>query len=176
MIIPGFTKYDLSTDGVVTKIATGKIIKPQIMRVRSHVYKVVYLHDDADNAIHACSVMRLLALTYIGEPEVSSVAKAIDGDNLNTVVDNVAWVPYANHVKESWDAGKMAHRTPRQSACSADAIAMVRETMKAYDRPVSMAELSAELQVPYAIVRYAMLALRERGIARKTKEGFEVIR
>jgi ribosomal protein S25 len=177
MIIPGFEAYDIDTAGVVTRISTGKRMKESTIRINNgkFIYKVVYLCN-ASGSVTTCPVLRLLALAYHGVPRVHSVAKAIDGDNMHTTADNVMWVPCSKHVKDAWDAGKMANRGRRQSSCTAESIAMVRDTMLAYDAPVSMTELAAELQVPYSVVRYAMVSLRQRGIARKTREGFEVVR
>jgi hypothetical protein len=174
MIIPGFTDYDISEDGIVTKVSTGKVVKPNIVRLGMYAYKNVRIVDDSGLG-RAKNVMRLLAMTYLPKPDAHSMARAKDGDNTNTILSNVEWVPYCDRAKEHWRNGKMAERRARRSSVTEDLIDLVYDTMCLYDKPVTMTSLSNELEMPYSAVRYSMIALVQRGKARKLREGFEAI-
>lgn len=175
MIIPGFSNYDITTDGVVTHVATGKVIKPHIIKVRGNVYKRVSIVDNSGH-IRAHSILALLALTYLGKPLHNGIVRAKDGDNLNTVLDNVVCTMQAEIARELWRTGSLKDRRCRDHCFDEDSIEMVYNAMLAYDRPVRMTELSNDLDVAYATVRYSVETLRKRNKVRKTAGGFEVIR
>lgn len=175
MIIPGFSNYDITTDGVVTHVSTGAIVKQYTVTSRSSKYARVSIKSD-DGYIRAYNVMTLLALTYLGKPLHEGVVRSKDGNNLNVTLSNVEWTTQSSITAQMWRDGKISGRHVRESSYNEDSINMVYETMLAYDAPVSMAELSCELQVSYTTVRYSMTELRKRGKVRKTKGGFEVIR
>lgn len=175
MIIPGFSDYDITEDGVVTKISNGKEIKQSVVAIRQakENYKRVCLKSDKGD-IRMHNVLALLAIAYLGESN-GRVARAIDGNNLNTTLSNVEWISRSDLQAESWQRGA-ATRKPRKRCYDEDSINMVYDAMSAYDMPVRMADLSADLQVPYTVVRYSMQALRDQGKVRKTSLGFEVIK
>ena len=174
MIIPGFSKYDITEDGVVTEIEVNRIVEPSIVDIKTNVYKRVCLKSD-DGKVRMHSVLGLLALTYIGKAPYNHVATAIDGDNLNTHVSNVHYIPRSSVVKGAWDAGKMDGRAKRKRCYGPFSVEMLYDAMQAYDGPVTMATLSADLQVTYSTIRYSMLELVESKKVRKTTKGFEVI-
>lgn len=174
MIIPGFSAYNIEADGVVTRISTGAIIKPHIIKNRNSYYARVSLRSD-EGHIRVYNVLSLLALTYFGKPIHEGVVVAKDGNNLNTTLDNVKCTSISELSKQRWRDGSMDMRQKRAKSYDASSIEMVYEAMKAYDRPVAMTELSYDLQVPYATVRYSMMELRNANKVRKTKDGFEVI-
>lgn len=174
MIIPGFSRYDITTDGVVTFVATGALVKPRIAKVRNSQYKQVLLSDD-NGLTRSYNVMALLALTYLGKSLHTGIVRARDGDNLNTVLSNVVCTTQAEIIKQTWQTGKLRDRRRRGRCYSDESIEMVYEAMQAYDAPVTMSELSRSLDVPYATVRYSMAELRAANKVRKTTDGFEVI-
>lgn len=175
MIIPGFSDYDITPDGVVTRVSTNETIKHHIVTCRNSKYARVSLQG-TDGVSIAYNVLALLAWTYLGKPPNKGFVMAKDGNNLNTVVDNVAYTTYAIAAAQQWKSGKMNNRRKRARSYDEDSITMVYEALLAYDTPVAMTELSYDLQVSYTTVRYSMVELRKRGKVRKTKEGFEVIR
>jgi len=175
MIIPGFSIYDIATNGVVTFAATGSVVKPHVVKSRNSWYKQVSLRGD-DGRTRAYNVLALLALTYLDKPLNVGIVRAKDGNNLNTVLDNVVCTTQAEITLETWRSGGLKDRCRRGRCFSEDSIEMVYYTMLAYDRPTTMTELSCDLEVPYNTVRYSVEALRERNKVRKTKNGFEVIR
>lgn len=175
MVIPGYSNYDITEDGVVTHLPTGRVLKQRKARVYGYYeYINVTLISDAGKR-QMCNVMRLLALAYLEKPEELCTARPKDGDNTNTVLSNVEWVPYTEASKQAWRRGKMADRKPRQSSVTEDFISLLYDTMLLYDEPVAMTTLSRELEVPYSTVRYSMYALIKRNKVRKLDAGYEVI-
>lgn len=170
MVIPGFSAYDISEDGVVTHLATGREVKQYCVTPDSfHRYIRVGLIDDDGNR-HACNVLRLLALTYLEKPSEPCVARALDGDNLNVKLSNVAWEPYATSTKFAWKSGRYATRKHKPSlCCTQDSVDMVLNALEQLDQPVTIAELSRILDVPYSTARYSLMYLRDIGKAKGIK-------
>ena len=174
MIIPGFSRYDITTDGVVTMTAIGKVVKPRVVKVRNSWYKQVTLVSDTGRCC-AYNVLALLALVYMDKPLHVGIVRAKDGNNLNTVLDNVYCTTQAEITRETWESGGLKERRRRGRCFDEDSIEMVYYTMLAYGRPTTMSELSNDLDVPYTTIRYSVEALRKQGKVHKTKDGFEVI-
>lgn len=168
MIIPGYSKYDISEDGVITKIATGRVLQHRTVRINTgYIYKRAYLVDD-----YGCkkqvSVVKLLAITYLGTPDRPSVARVKDGDSTNTVLSNVEWVACNRHLQ-------VPTRRRRKSCYDDNSIALVYDTLKELDEPISVAALSRLLELPYSIVRYSVYILIDRGRIQRTRGGVEVL-
>ena len=175
MIIPGFSNYDITEDGIVTNLSTNRVVRPYIARIGNgkEYLRVTVTDDEGNKGGH--SVIRLLALTYLVPPCHNAVVRAKDGNNLNATLENTEWVARGTLVGNAWNDGKFDNRCKRRNVCcSAASVDMLYGAMQAYDKPVSMTELSYDIQVPYSIVRYSMYALIDRGLARKTKDGFEL--
>lgn len=174
MTIPGFSNYTIETNGEVTNIATGKPVKPRIVRVKNSKYMQVTLRNDCGYT-RVYNVMAILALAYLGKPLHEGVVIAKDGNNLNTTLDNVVCTTQSNLTKQAWQNGALNNRHRRERCYNDDSTIMVYEAMQAYAYPVTMTTLSSDLQVPYATVRYSMTELLKERKVRKTKNGFEVI-
>lgn len=175
MIIPGFSQYDITEDGVITETHSGRVIKQRVNVTNGKTHKRASLVDD-NGMSQTPNIIRLLALAYLKMPEKNAMAFAKDGNNLNTTLDNVVWRTRSEAMKNVWDAG-LSYRRPRESYCCTEASKqLVYDTLLAYDKPVTMMELSCELQVPYNVVRYSIAALIRNNCVRKTKDGYEVKR
>ena len=175
MIIPGFSNYNITEDGVVTNILTGNIVKSRIVTANNlNRYVNVSLVDNCGKR-RTHNVLKLLALTYLEKPEEHCMARAKDGDNTHVSLCNVEWVPYAESTRKAWARGKMSDRQPRKSCVTEDSIALLYDTMQLLSTPVTMYALSRELDLPYSTVRYSMYALIKQGKAVKHEKGFELI-
>lgn len=175
MIIPGFNKYSIDANGIVTCVATGQPVKVYVATVKNRQYAHVKITGD-DGHVRVCNVLTLMAIAYLGKPLHKCLVRAKDGNNLNTRLDNVVCTTRSEVTKLSWQNGSMSDRRQRERCYDDASITMVYEAMQAYDVPVSMSELSSALQVPYGTIRYSMRELRNSGKVCKTKQGFEVIR
>lgn len=171
MIIPGYSKYDITEDGIVTVASTGKVLAQNIKATSTgYTYKRVTIVDDSGYKKQV-SVIKLLAIAFLGIPDCPSYARTKDGDNTNAVLSNVLWVPCGGY-----DRG-CAMRAPRRKkpiCYDENSIALVYDTLKELDRPVYVAALSRLLELPYSTVRYSVYALIERGYARRTSQGVVV--
>lgn len=78
--------YDITEDGIVTNLKTGNILDGS---VNSYGYRVVSLHKNGKRKI--CKVHRLLATTFIPNPNNYSDVNHIDGNKLNNSLDNLEW-------------------------------------------------------------------------------------
>ena len=173
MIIPGYSHYDITEDGIVTNIETGKALKAGVTWSNGYAYKMVSIVGD-DGVKRKVSLLRLLATAYLPKPDCACVARSKDGDNTNTILQNVEWVPCTERVKLDWSNGLMDNRKKRNRCYDKHSIALVYDTLEAIEEPMSVAALSRMLDIPYSTVRYSVDALEKRGRVRRTKYGVEV--
>lgn len=177
MVIPGFTSYDIAKDGVVTHIASGKVIKPFKCTSREYYtyLRVGLLGDDGNR--HVCNIVRLLALAYLDKPDGPCTARTIDGNPLNISLSNVKWEPYAKSTRDAWKYGRYANRKPKPNlCCTNDSIELLLTVLEQFDKPVNCAELSRLLEIPYTTVRYSVMYLISIGKVEKIKgKGYRLI-
>lgn len=172
MIIPGYNAYDITEDGIVTIAATGKVLPTHIARVSNdYVYKRVQLVD-ANGQKKQVSIIKLLAMTYLGRPDRPSVARTKDGDNTNTVLSNVEWVACNSN---SYVHSRPMSRKNKKACYDDNSVALVYDTLKELDEPRTVAALSRILDLPYSTIRYSVYALIERGRARRVQGGVEAL-
>lgn len=175
MIIPGFNNYDITEDGIVTRVDTGKVLKRYLYTLPSgkQYYHVSLIRDDYNEVAVPHSIMRLLALTYLPPRPANYVACAKDGNNLNTVVSNVEW-------RDRADVSRVHMKVDRKKRtsmhCNEETKATLLFAMKALDEPLTMTELAVTLEVPYSTIRYSMAALIKEHKVKKTIRGYEVIK
>lgn len=90
--------YDISEKGVITNIKTGNILSGN---VNSYGYLVVRLTKNRESKDH--KIHRLLAKTFIPNPNNFSVVNHIDGNKLNNSLENLEWCSRAmnnTHARE----------------------------------------------------------------------------
>ena len=86
--IPGYSKYGISKDGEIIHLRT-KRIKTLCLN-QSKEYYVVNLYDDNNKACRP-TVHRLVALTFIPNPNNWPYVNHKDENKLNNHVDNLEW-------------------------------------------------------------------------------------
>lgn len=86
--IEGFSRYEISTSGVVRDIKSLREI-PQPFN--NNFYCVNLIGDDGKKVL--CKVHRLVAIAYIDNPENAHNVVHKDGDRSNNSVDNLFWKP-----------------------------------------------------------------------------------
>lgn len=174
MIIPGFDKYDITEDGVVTKIDTGKILKPYVYASHKGTkYMHVSLVDPNSGLTGTYSVIRLLAITYLAPRPPHHVACAKDGNNLNAVLSNVEWRDRAVVARMSSNPNRKKRRSMH---CNEETKAMVLGALKSLDKCITASELAIVLEVPYSTARYSILELLKENKVKKTTKGYEVVK
>ena len=83
--IPGFDKYQINKFGDIKNKKTNHIVIPQL----NNGYKKVRLWTDEKR--ESRKVHRLLAQTFIPNPDNLPVVNHIDGNKLNNDLDNLEW-------------------------------------------------------------------------------------
>lgn len=86
--IPGFSKYGITIEGEVKHLRTGHIKK--CCMNQGNKYYVVNLYDDNDKMCRPL-VHRLVALTYLPNPNNWPQVNHKDENKLNNHVDNLEW-------------------------------------------------------------------------------------
>lgn len=177
MIIPGFSAYDITEDGVVTHVESSKVMQRyKAQSNKNYLYMRVNLIGD-DGKRHACNLLRLLALAYLPKPDLPCVARAKDSDNLNVKLSNVEWAPYAESTFAAWKNGRYTNRQPKKNACvTKESMDLILNTLEQLDHPVSTTDLCALLEVPYSTIRYSVEALVQHGKVKKIPgKGFVAV-
>ena len=92
-----FTGYQISTDGVVTSVNTGKKIKPQ---KNNCGYLRVQLCRGKENP--RFFVHRMVAELYIPNPNNLPQVNHIDGNKLNNHASNLEWCTASHNITHSF--------------------------------------------------------------------------
>lgn len=101
--------YCISTNGVVISLSRldnrGRKVKEKILTqtLNGDQYYRVSLSKNGETL--QVFVHKLVAQTFIPNPDNKKVANHIDGDKSNNSVDNLEWVTTSENVKHSWDIG-----------------------------------------------------------------------
>ena len=88
--IPNFEgKYAITENGEVWSYKHKKFLKPQIV---NGYYKVDLV--DRDNKVHQCTIHRLMALTFLPNPNNLPCINHKDEVKTNNHIDNLEWCTY----------------------------------------------------------------------------------
>ena len=90
-IIKEFPEYEINENGIVRIIKTGRIKKIGIITYKKSGYKTEKLNLSKDKKIYTKKIHRLLAITFIPNPDNLPQVDHIDGDSLNNTVSNLRW-------------------------------------------------------------------------------------
>lgn len=95
--IDNFTKYEISNNGIVRNINTKYIYK----QFNRNGYYTVNLNSD--NIRKHFSIHRLVAQTFIDNPNNYEIVNHKDGNKLNNNVENLEWCTYKQNTKHALD-------------------------------------------------------------------------
>lgn len=98
--ISKFPNYVISDDGRVKNMVTGRELKPI---QESTGYSHVTLCNDGKH--HQTSIHRLVAQTFIPNPNNKPMVNHIDGDKANNRVDNLEWCTQSENMRHAYRTG-----------------------------------------------------------------------
>ena len=99
---PLYSNYIVSEDGKVFNSATGRKLKPERLR---DGYERVTLYSLGGRSRHM--VHRLVAQTYIPNPNGKPQVNHKDMVKHNNHVDNLEWVSAKENINHAWDSGNL---------------------------------------------------------------------
>lgn len=174
MRIPGYSAYDITEDGVVTEIATGKEIEKH---EGSYRYIWVSVIEDGYTVKRQTNLHVLMALAFLGPRPEGRVVRFLDNNPRNVHPSNLRWATRTevrnNAPNVDANGSIVVSRIPKQNkSCSPETTRLVYDTLQILDRPITMLDLANMLQVPYAHVRYSMYALMAMGKVGAVRGGY----
>lgn len=92
--IPTHPMYDVSETGSVRNHKTLRILKQQIINKGGREYAIVKLKSPIDGSFKNVSVHRLVANTYLPNPENKPTVDHIDNNGLHNNVINLRWATF----------------------------------------------------------------------------------
>ncbi len=103
------TNYEVSDDGQVRNRTTKRVLKQQTSKDN---YKTVSLSINKKQK--NMRVHRLVALTYIENPDNKNIVNHIDGNRQNNLVSNLEWVTYSENTQHAIRIGLMLPTREKQ--------------------------------------------------------------
>ncbi len=102
--IEGFSKYLISSLGNIISLnyhSTGR------SEFRKPYYRNGYLHIELskNNKSYKFSIARLVAKTFIPNPENKPCVNHKDTNRLNNNINNLEWVTHSENTQHAWDSG-----------------------------------------------------------------------
>lgn len=91
--IAGFENYSVSDDGQIRNDVTGKMKKPTLSKKTGYLYVDLY----KNNKRLKQTVHRLVAESFILNPENKKTVDHIDGNRTNNKVRNLRWATYGEN-------------------------------------------------------------------------------
>lgn len=95
MWIKGFPYYEITMEGEIYSLKTFKWLIPQLCQ------RYLYINLRKDNKTHFCRIHRLVAKTFIPNPDNLPCVNHKDGDRLNNRVDNLEWCTHQENINHA---------------------------------------------------------------------------
>lgn len=138
--IPKNKIYAVSNLGNVKNTRTGKILKREILNSGYARIKLKGLNNNGDQLVH-----RMVAESFIPNPDNKPVVNHKDADRMNNRVDNLEWVTHAENIADMANRGTLNTYTARESLRLGKPVQQVcQDTGKVIDVWESMKEASEE--------------------------------
>jgi len=104
-LITDFPDYTITPEGVITKITNNLVLSTW---TGANGYKHVDLRKDGKGT--KIALHRLLATTFIPNPDSKRVVNHIDGNKLNNSLSNLEWCSDSENIKHAYDTGLQPYK------------------------------------------------------------------
>ena len=133
------TNYLVSNYGNVKNLKTNKILNGEIIKKG---YIRMYLGYNFKNKVLA---HRMVAETFIPNPDNKPTVNHIDGNKLNNHVSNLEWNTYSENLQHAFD-NNLKNCISKRKLSNADVL-FIRNNYKPYDKEYGCRPLSRRLNV-----------------------------
>lgn len=103
--ISGYEHYSINEAGAVLNNKSGKFLKPSL---NENGY--LYISLWSENKAYPKTVHRLVALTYIPNPENKPFVNHLDANRSNPHKDNLEWCTQSENIKHAYNIGNMSQK------------------------------------------------------------------
>lgn len=100
--IEGFENYEVSNLGNVRSLKNKKV---KILKLIKRETGYIFINLYKNKKIHHKSVHRLVASTFIPNPQNKFQVNHIDGDKTNNKVENLEWCTAKENSQHAWNTG-----------------------------------------------------------------------
>ena len=132
--IPGYSLYEISNYGEIKTFNWKNMGKERIMNpaLDQGGYLRTMLKRDSDGKIHTVKVHRLVAITFIDNPEDKPQVNHINGIRNDNRVSNLEWCTNKENIKHSFKIGLSSNKGEK-NPCATLTDEQVKEILSNYE-------------------------------------------
>lgn len=109
--IPGYEDYEINNIGVVRRITPGQSTHPyKIIKLRINKYGYYTVGLRNNHKTSKCSVHRLVAITFIPNPNNLPVINHKNGIKTDNNINNLEWCTYKHNIQHAFDHNLNPHQ------------------------------------------------------------------
>lgn len=98
--IPNHNRYEISKNGIIRNLNNKKIKSQYVSDSGYYMVTFSYNNKSKPQRVH-----RLIALTFIKNPNNYRFINHIDGNKLNNSISNLEWCTHSHNMKHAFDTG-----------------------------------------------------------------------
>lgn len=140
--------YEINSEGIVRRIST-KRIKKSFKRTDGYIGIQLYLAKDK---IKNYQLHRLIANTFIPNPESKQYVNHKDSNRENNLLNNLEWVTFEENVKHGYELGYASNKGSKNgfSVLTEDKVLEIRKRRE--DEKISYQKLAEIYNVSYSCI------------------------